>query len=343
MKKKALSLLLAVALCLGLSVPAFAAGNMAYSRDLKVWVTGYESNGVTPWIPLDARALVDANGNETNYVGIRDLAAWLTLCGAAERYDVVWENNAINIKTHTNYSGSSDSWTGADAEPYTSGVPAIYVDGVRKDLQGITITDSNGGGHTFYQLRALGEAVGFGVDWSQSMGVYLKCTSVVAGLSNNVNYGTYVGGGDLGGLGDVMNTYWFNFVVDNAYFCSELGEYVPNPGYQFLAVHLTMKNTLSSGSSVPMFDTDFMLMWDDPGSEEDYAFPVRTQLVSGQLPEEYSIPGYGTKDGWLFFTVPTYLSDGTANVSFTLCFEEVFEDTSVQGDYYFVDFVPYLY
>lgn len=355
MKKKVLSLALALAMCLGLAIPAFASGGApaAYARDLTVQVTGYESNGVTPVIYLSARALKDANGNETNYVGIRDLASWLTVCGAAERYNVTWENNAIQIHTRTDYSSdsASDNWTGAEAEPYAANVPAIYVDGVRKQLEGIVITDSNGGGHTYYQLRALGEAIGFGVDWSAERGVYLKCTNVSKELQFSLDGDNYVPGGDYGFMGDVMSTYWFNFTVDDAYLCYTVGNYTAPLGKQLLVVHVTMKST--SSNAQPMSDLDFQAQWDDDAYDA-YAWPITTDtpllnqvhtdspLSSQQLPTTYELPAGGTMSGYLIYEVPEKLPDGSYNTVFSISFSEEFADGDT-GDVYFIYFAPYLY
>ena len=40
-------------------------------------------------------------------------------------------------------------------------------------LSAITLTDANGGGYTYFQLRELGEALGFGVEWDAQAGAIL--------------------------------------------------------------------------------------------------------------------------------------------------------------------------
>ncbi len=135
----------------------------AYKRTLTTKLKGVEYGLAS----LNARALKDANGNETNYVSIRELAEAMTRNQAAERYNVTWENNAIHLQTKTDYvapEGGADHVYLPSEALYTTEVPAIFVDGREVTLEGIVLTDDNGGGHTYYKLRDLGAPLGFGVD-----------------------------------------------------------------------------------------------------------------------------------------------------------------------------------
>ncbi len=154
---------------------AYDALPKAYERTLTTKLKGIEYGLAF----LKARALKDANGNETNYVSIRELAKEMTQKQAAERYNVTWENNAIHLQTKTDYVApeGGDDYVYLPSEAlYTTEVPAIFVDGREVTLEGIVLTDDNGGGHTYYKLRDLGAALGFGVDWSAEEGVFLTCT-----------------------------------------------------------------------------------------------------------------------------------------------------------------------
>ena len=46
----------------------------------------------------------------------------------------------------------------------------MVVDGADAGLEAISIYDAAGNGYTYFKLRDLGDALGFGVDWDQSAG-----------------------------------------------------------------------------------------------------------------------------------------------------------------------------
>ena len=47
----------------------------------------------------------------------------------------------------------------------------VTVDGRPHDLSAIVLTDDDGAEYTYYKLRDLGQALGFGVSWSAGTGV----------------------------------------------------------------------------------------------------------------------------------------------------------------------------
>lgn len=169
--------------------------------------------------------------------------------------------------------------------------------------------------------------------------------------SINLDSGSYQAGGASGGQGDVMNTYWFNFAVDDAYTCASYGDYTPAAGKQMLVVHIMMKNTYSD--TLPMFNTDFPIRWEDSASDA-YAWPISTNegeqlwkneihidslLSIDQLPAEYELESGSTADGVLIYEVPIKLPDGTSNSNFHLSFTEYFSNDK-EGDTYVVSFTP---
>lgn len=94
-----------------------------------------------------------------------------------------------------------------------------------------------------------------------------------------------------GALGDVMQTYFFDYKITSAYTCAALNGYQPAAGNQLLVVRIVIKNTDERGA-IPMFDTDFMVTYPVEGGEgaEDYAFPLEnTTLINSQLPAEYEL------------------------------------------------------
>lgn len=68
-----------------------------------------------------------------------------------------------------------------------------------------------------------------------------------------------------GRIGDTMRSYFFDFTVKSVYLCDVYGSYIPAEGHELLVADLTLKNTFNS--SLPMFDSDFMVSWGD-GDED---------------------------------------------------------------------------
>lgn len=166
-------------------------------------------------------------------------------------------------------------------------------------------------------------------------------------FSVDLSQGEYVEGeNEYGYLGDVLHTYWFNYAIDEAYTCTSYGDYTAPKGSLLLVLHMGIKNT--SPKSLPMYDTDFYLWWDD--ADDAYAWPLTTSeeaeddqvridklLSDTMIPSSYEIPINGTRVGDLIFQVPEKDADGRDNKDFTLAFLEFF-DTEEEGDFYAVDF-----
>lgn len=170
-RKQLLSAALALVLCLSLCLPALAGDTgKAVKSDHVITIDG---NPVT----LDAYHLIAANGGEVNYVKLRDVAELLKNTEA--RFNVDWRNGSIYLSTRTDYTTGNgtelQTITGTDGS-YQWNNAAILVDGATKTLESIVLTDSNGGGHTLFKLRDLGEALGFIVDWTPERGIYIETT-----------------------------------------------------------------------------------------------------------------------------------------------------------------------
>ena len=122
---------------------------------------------------LTTYALKEKNGGLTNYVRIRDIASLLN--GTSAQFNVLWDN-AINIITGQSYvsNGSEFSVPFIGDQPYTYSSAPTKLYGCPIILNAITLTDSNGGGYTYYKLRDLGRILGFNVGWSAEKGVYVE-------------------------------------------------------------------------------------------------------------------------------------------------------------------------
>lgn len=137
-----------------------------------------------------------------------------------------------------------------------------------------------------------------------------------------------------GYLGDTMHTYFFDFTVNSAYTCASYENYTPAEGNQLLVTDLTVKNTFSE--SIEMYDTDFMILWDDP-SDDAYSLPVTYNLQSGEtlgknmLPAVYSLAIKESRGGILVYEVPVGFKD------FSIAYVTIF-DNETDGDIFFVHF-----
>ena len=150
--KKTLALALAFALLLSLSVPALAFDAVRSPQTLIV-------DGET--IECD-KYNIDGN----NYFKLRDLAYILN--GTESEFDVGWDDATRIVSITTNHAyaerNGHEMEIGADLSGTAVVSPqTIMIDGeIRSDLSVYNI-----GGSNFFQLRELGEALGFAVDYDE--------------------------------------------------------------------------------------------------------------------------------------------------------------------------------
>lgn len=138
-----------------------------------------------------------------------------------------------------------------------------------------------------------------------------------------------------GYIGDTMSTYWFDFMVSDAYSCTKYHNYTPSAGNKLVVVNMTLKNTFEE--SVDMWGDDFVILWD---GEDDYMdIPLPAGISDDQFPDEYVLGINAKKDGVLVFEVPEEFRD------FAIGFVEISVDTEnpdnlegVEGDTFFVYF-----
>lgn len=140
--------------------------NTAYATSYSILVDGQA-------VAFDAYALKDESGNGTNYLKLRDVAHVLN--GTAAQFNVDWDQaaQAIAIATgaaYTTPNGSEMSTPFTGDQTYVPNSAAVVVDGADAGLEAISIYDAAGNGYTYFKLRDLGDALGFGVDWDQTAG-----------------------------------------------------------------------------------------------------------------------------------------------------------------------------
>lgn len=124
-------------------------------------------------VTFECYALKDENGNLSNYIKLRDLA--MLLNGTAAQFSVGWDG-AVTITTNTAYTpnGSEFSTPYSGDRAYTEASVVTKVNGQAASLNAFVLTDDAGGGFTYYQLRDLGQALGFNVGWSAGKGIFLE-------------------------------------------------------------------------------------------------------------------------------------------------------------------------
>ncbi len=140
------------------ALKADATPNVAYASTQKILVDGKT-------VAFPTYALKDANGNETNYVNLRDVASVLN--GTKSQFEVGYTNGTITMKTGTAYTATGSELKSHfnGNQTYQGSYAAVTVNGRNADPSAIVLTDANGGDYTYFKLRDLGTALGFTVDY----------------------------------------------------------------------------------------------------------------------------------------------------------------------------------
>ncbi|WP_251449240.1 hypothetical protein [Vermiculatibacterium agrestimuris] len=147
----------------------------AYARTQEVDLDGAP-------VVLQAYALKDGKGYETNYVKLRDAAFLLN--GSPAQFQVSWSASVTSILTGFAYSsnGSEMHTPFSGDRQGRQGTPTVIVNGREVPLSAILLTDDKGGGYTYFKLRDLGQALGFNVGWNRDTGrVYIETGTPYAG------------------------------------------------------------------------------------------------------------------------------------------------------------------
>ena len=149
-------------------LPAAATpGKTAYASTQLVEVDGKK-------IEFQCYALKDANGNDTNYVKLRDVAYILN--GTAAQFQVGWDGQvAITTKTAYTPNGSEMKTPYSGDRTYAkAGSESVRLNGSSNSMNALLLKDGEGNGYTYFKLRDLGTALGFKVDWSPERGIYIE-------------------------------------------------------------------------------------------------------------------------------------------------------------------------
>jgi len=178
MKKKILSLSLALVMCLSiLPVTALAyvfdpapdsiisAGvspdrsGTAFAGRQTVYVDGNA-------VELNTYALLDGSGYPTNYVKLRDLA--YILKDTPARFSIGFIEDYISLTKGGTYQivGSEMSTPFSGDRQYIGHSWPTFANGTAYVMAAFMLFDDNGGGYTYYKLRDVGTLLNFNVGWN---------------------------------------------------------------------------------------------------------------------------------------------------------------------------------
>ena len=112
-------------------------------------------------VSLNTFIITNARGGDTNYVLLRDIAALVDAGGTS----------------YASRNGKEGQRVFSTDQSYQLLSSSVKVDGEDTKLGGIVLTDSAGGGYTYFKLRDLGEVCGFAVGWQQDTGIIVNTDS----------------------------------------------------------------------------------------------------------------------------------------------------------------------
>ncbi len=131
-------------------------------------------------VTFQTYALVEANGGETNYVRLRDIASVLN--GTSAQFAVDWDGSVVITPDQPYVSNGTEMKAPFSADRrYQKADAATKIYGESIPFTAILLTDDQGGGYTYYKLRDLGKVLNFNVDWSASRGIYIESNQPYAG------------------------------------------------------------------------------------------------------------------------------------------------------------------
>lgn len=133
-----------------------------------------------------------------------------------------------------------------------------------------------------------------------------------------------------GEIGTTFRTVFFDYSVDSVAFPSEYEGYIPDEGYQFLDVVITIKNTF--GEELPMFNSDFQIQWHDLGNgPDDYDWGLEKDDSNTIMPSSYELASGASCTYHVLYEVPAEAKE------FSVSYLELFSDDS-EGDVFFTYF-----
>ncbi len=148
-------------------IGAISASNVVKNVGVAAEVQSVSATPIESAVTVDGKAVeFDAytiNGN--NYVKIRDIAS--ALSGTDKQFEVYWQDGVANT-TITLTSGKAYTAVGGEMAPKGTAAKDAKANSwsIYLNSKMVTIASYEIGGQTYFKLRDLGTAMGFGVDWN---------------------------------------------------------------------------------------------------------------------------------------------------------------------------------
>lgn len=150
---------------------------------------------------------------------------------------------------------------------------------------------------------------------------------------DNVSQFIEASGRDYGGtytakMGEEQKNSFFTTIVNSVELKDEVNGYVPDEGYEFVCVNITVKNIF--GEQIIMGCGDFEIAWGDDEDERDV--PAYAEDLSADLyPDQFYLEKNEKFTGTVFFTVPV---DRDGDLKFI--YEELYDD-DFEGSTYIIE------
>jgi hypothetical protein len=125
--------------------------------------------------------LTDENGGDTNFVRLRDIAALLDGTHAQFDVDYIESKQMVNCTPRTQYvhkNGTEGTIPFTGYQHFVTILEDTLINGYPQPLTCFRIYDKDGGGHTYYKLRDLGNVLGFNVGYSHERGIYIESDNI---------------------------------------------------------------------------------------------------------------------------------------------------------------------
>ena len=122
-------------------------------------------------------------------------------------------------------------------------------------------------------------------------------------------------------MGETLENEFFSLKVTEAYRYSSMGDYVPEDGYDYVAVNITVKNIFTD--KIPVGNYDYVLRWGEGDDNSFEAYDTEGLEIYYDLdlfPDDTELSIGASKSGYVIFEAP---SDSTG---LQLEYVEVYDD-----------------
>lgn len=161
--------------------------------------------------------------------------------------------------------------------------------------------------------------------WGRMLGHY---AGRMYGYGDTPGYEDAPGDSYAGGVGDVMQSCFFDFVVTQTFVTENFSGYIPAAGNELVCATIQVENTF--GEDLPMGIYDFQIQWGSGDADFGYEAEVFWD-VDGCMPESYTLPAGQTAVYQVIYEVPAGCTE------YAISYLEYFADDTT-GDAFFVFF-----